>query len=79
MVSQFVDCFAKPVWDLVQGVERLVALPQAWTEINRLIREQGSGAEIAQAVELDTDLSVRLLRRAHAAQIYSGCLLRPGK
>lgn len=67
MVSQLADHFAKPVWDLVQGVERLVALPQAWTEINRLIREQGSGAEIAQAVELDTDLSVRLLRLVNSA------------
>ncbi len=47
---------------LVAGIERLVTMPDIWIRINRLIDTGRSASEIARAIELDTDLSARLLR-----------------
>jgi len=47
---------------LVANVERLIALPEAWVQISREIDEGGDAFRIARAIEMDTDLSARLLR-----------------
>jgi HD-like signal output (HDOD) protein len=52
---------------LVQGVERLIAFPEVWIRTNRLIDAGRSAAEIARALEMDTDLSARLLRMVNSS------------
>ncbi len=47
---------------LVAEIERLIAFPEVWLKINRLINDERPVAEIAGAIEMDTDLSARLLR-----------------
>jgi HD-like signal output (HDOD) protein len=48
--------------ELVERIERLIAFPQVWLRINRLIDQERSALEIAASIETDTDLSARLLR-----------------
>jgi len=60
--------------DLVQQIERLIAFPEAWLRINRLIDQERSAVEIAAAIEMDTDLSARLLRIVNSS-FY--CLASP--
>lgn len=47
---------------LVANVQRLIALPEAWVRISRAIDEGRDAFQIARGIELDTDLSARLLR-----------------
>ena len=53
--------------ELVQQIERLIAFPEVWVRISRLIDQERSAAEIAAAIEMDTDLSARLLRIVNSA------------
>jgi HD-like signal output (HDOD) protein len=52
---------------LVAGIDRLVAFPEVWVRANRLIDRGRSAAEIARVLEMDTDLSARLLRMVNSA------------
>jgi HD-like signal output (HDOD) protein len=53
--------------ELVGQIERLIAFPEVWVRINRLIDQERSASEIASAIEVDTDLSARLLRIVNSA------------
>jgi HD-like signal output (HDOD) protein len=55
------------VEDLVRRIDRLVAVPEVWIHINRLIETERSAGEIARCIEMDTDLSARLLRTVNSA------------
>jgi HD-like signal output (HDOD) protein len=52
---------------LVRHIDRLVAFPEVWIRINRLIEAERSAGEIARSIEVDTDLSARLLRTVNSA------------
>lgn len=66
-VPQVANIKAASVQELVNQIDRLVAFPDVWIRINQLIREERGATEIARAVEMDTDLSARLLRIVNSA------------
>ena len=52
---------------LVDGIERLIAFPDVWMRINRMVEQEKSAVEIAEVIEMDTDLTARLLRIVNSA------------
>ncbi len=52
---------------LVADIDRLVSYPDVWLRINRQIDAGAGTASLAQVVEMDTDLSARVLRTVNSA------------
>ncbi len=52
---------------LVADIDRLVSYPDVWLRINRQIDAGADAASIAHVIEMDTDLTARVLRTVNSA------------